>query len=279
MRRSVFECPISSSLSLRVVPGFKDNYFYILIHKTSLKAAFIDPGDSAPLIHAVETTGLQPEYIFLTHHHSDHTGGVETLLEEWDGIELVCSPWLQSKPQWKAKQLTRLNPGEVFNLWSHVVQAIDVRGHTLDHIAFLLKEDSEHSGADLFVGDALFGAGCGGLFEGTRPQMLDALRALRALPDTVRLWCAHEYTVKNLRVAALLQEDNPLQRERLNRLEELLKQEALEPHECVTLPLILKEEKETNPFLRWDAPTLQKAIDTHDDLATFSYVRSFRDRF
>jgi len=80
-------------------------------------------------------------------------------------------------------------------------------------------------------------------------------------------------------VARLLQENNPLQQARLAELEDRLAEEALEPHEWVTLPLSLEEEKATNPFLRWDVATLQKAIDTHDDLDTFSYVRSFRDRF
>ncbi|MEN9529979.1 MAG: hypothetical protein RI932_1852 [Pseudomonadota bacterium] len=279
MRRSAFVSQLSATLALHVVPAFKDNYLYILVDKETARAAFIDPGDAAPLIEIVEAFGLQPEFILLTHHHSDHTGGVQALLERWANIELVCSPWLREKQQWQAKRLNRLSPGGAFHLWSNEVQAIDVRGHTLDHIAYLVRGTREEQGSDVFVGDALFGAGCGGLFEGTHPQMLDALKELRRLPDAVRIWCAHEYTVKNLRVAALLQEDNPTQRERLEHLEAILKQEALEPHECVTVPLNLGEEKTTNPFLRWDTPTLQKAIDTSDDLATFSYVRAFRDRF
>ncbi|MBM3382124.1 MAG: hydroxyacylglutathione hydrolase [Betaproteobacteria bacterium] len=279
MRRAAFIFPISDSLAVHVVPAFKDNYLYILVEKGSSKAAFIDPGDAEPLVHTIETYGLKPEFIFLTHHHRDHSGGVQTLLERWNKTELVCSPWLEVKPEWKPARLTRLTPGAHFPLWSRAIQAIDVRGHTLDHIAFLLKDSPRAQGSDVFVGDSLFGAGCGGLFEGTHPQMLEALKALRALPDAVRAWCAHEYTIKNLRVARLLQENNPLQQARLAELEDRLAEEALEPHEWVTLPLSLEEEKATNPFLRWDVATLQKAIDTHDDLDTFSYVRSFRDRF
>ncbi len=46
----------------------------------------------------------------------------------------------------------------------------------------------------LFCGDTLFGAGCGGLFEGTPAQMSASLARIAALPETTRIYCAHEYT-------------------------------------------------------------------------------------
>src|SRR5690606_39866991 len=71
-----------------------------------------------------------------------------------------------------------------------------VPGHTRGHIAYI----GEHVG---FVGDTLFGAGCGRLFEGTPAQMNHSLNVkLSAISDTIALYFAHEYTAANLRFAS-----------------------------------------------------------------------------
>ena len=72
---------------------------------------------------------------------------------------------------------------------------MDVPGHTRGHIAY-------HGHGALFCGDTLFSAGCGRLFEGTPAQMLDSLDRIAALPDSTNVYCAHEYTLSNLRFAA-----------------------------------------------------------------------------
>jgi hydroxyacylglutathione hydrolase len=132
---------------------------------------------------------------------------------------------------------------------------------------------------DVFVGDSVFGAGCGGLFEGTHEQMLGGLGRIKSLNDETKLWCAHEYTIKNLRVARLLNEDNPNQIQRLLNLEAQLQSFKVEPHQIVTLPLTVGEERATNPFFRCDTAELQKTVDTSDELATFKKIRAFRDQF
>ena len=53
----------------------------------------------------------------------------------------------------------------------------------------------------IFCGDTLFSAGCGRLFEGTSKQMYHSL-AKPALPKDTKIYCAHEYTLDNLRFAA-----------------------------------------------------------------------------
>lgn len=282
-RRRLFSTELQNDLHLHVIPGFQDNYFYVLEKRSTKECAVVDPGDFAPVHSFISGSGLILKSILLTHHHRDHTGGVEFLVKSSANPPVIfCSEWINIRDSWSPASIERVTPSAKPNesVLGFPLRVLDVRGHTLDHIAFVISDNGDDAVVrDVFVGDALFGAGCGGLFEGTHEQMLSALKNLRQLPGHVRAWCAHEYTVKNLRVAIQLQENNRSQFNRLERLESELVAEALQPHELITIPLEMAEEFATNPFLRWDQPDLQKAIDTVGDLATFTYVRKFRDRF
>jgi len=283
MSRRALTCfKLQNDLELHVIPGFEDNYFYLLENTSLKQCAAIDPGNAEPVLALIEKRQLELTHILITHHHRDHTGGVAILAARHPAATVVCSEWLKIPPTWSALSIERLNTKDtqVLSVLGAPVQALDVRGHTLDHIAFVILEN--HSSGrvlDVFVGDALFGAGCGGLFEGTYEQMFAALNRLRELPANTRLWCAHEYTLKNLRVAAVLGENNPQQHKRLSELEQAVAQAAVREHEWMTIPLKIAEEIATNPFLRWDQPSLQKAIDIQGSLETFTHVRKFRDQF
>ena len=74
------------------------------------------------------------------------------------------------------------------------MRVLEVPGHTLDHIVFV-------SNIGLFCGDTLFSAGCGRLFEGTPEQMYTSLSKLKRLPETLPVYCTHEYTMANLAFA------------------------------------------------------------------------------
>ena len=75
-------------------------------------------------------------------------------------------------------------------------KVLEVPGHTRGHVA-LWTEDGEA----VFSGDTLFAIGCGRMFEGTAPQMLNSLKRLAALPPSTRVYCGHEYTQNNARVS------------------------------------------------------------------------------
>src|SRR5690606_26766361 len=119
--------------------------------------------------------------------------------------------------------------------------------HTLDHIA--LFTDVEISGRPaLYRGDTLYVIGCGRLFEGTPSRMMDSLRSLRELPGNTAVYGAHEYTFAHRPFARSgLPDDRKL--ETFERQWEE-KGQAGEP----TVPSILEDETQLNPFLRWDDP-------------------------
>lgn len=280
MLRAQTQFKFQDTLILHVLPGFQDNYFYVIENPALGCAAAIDPGSAREVEQCLRTRRLTLTHLLLTHHHRDHTGGVSELLQQRSHVHVLCSPWMDLTALLPSETLVnRVEANETTTLWDCHIRGVDVRGHTLDHMAFSLHKKETPENLDVFVGDSLFGAGCGGLFEGTFPQMLQALRNLRSLPASARLWCAHEYTLKNLRVALRLGEPNQDLAQRIENLELKVKNKGVEPHQWMTIPLLLEEEIRTNPFLRWDSPTLQKAIDTQDDLATFTHVRRFRDRF
>jgi hydroxyacylglutathione hydrolase len=148
-----------------------------------------------------------------------------------------------------------------------------VPGHTKAHIAYYFPPSNPGETGELFCGDTLFAGGCGRLFEGTPAQMLASLGQLRNLPDNTRVWCAHEYTLKNLQFAISVDGDNPDLQQRWGEVKEA--RSRSQP----TIPSSIGLEKSTNPFLRWDFPNLQSATNTRDPVQTFARLRGMKDRF
>jgi hydroxyacylglutathione hydrolase len=123
---------------------------------------------------------------------------------------------------------------------------MDVPGHTAGHIAYV-------GHGLLFCGDVLFTGGSGRLFEGTPEQMHDALRRIRDLPGDTQVFCAHEYTEANLRFARIAEPDNAALSQRQQETT------ALRAQGRPTVPAPLWLEKTTNPFLRFDQPSIIRA--------------------
>ena len=96
----------------------------------------------------------------------------------------------------------------------------------------------------LFCGDTLFAAGCGRLFEGTPAQMHDSLSKFMRLPDTTQVYCAHEYTLANLRFAKAAEPANRAVVEWETRAQDLRKQDL------PTVPSTIGLERAANPFVR-----------------------------
>ncbi|MGH8746422.1 MAG: hydroxyacylglutathione hydrolase, partial [Burkholderiales bacterium] len=224
---------------LEIVPvkAFKDNYIWTL--RQGKRAAVVDPGEARPVIDYLTREKLELVAILATHHHADHVGGIPGLLER--SRVPVYGP--RGEP---IDTLTRaVGEGDTVTIPELGLSfaVLDIPGHTRAHIAYY--------GADcLFCGDTLFACGCGRLFEGTAQQMYASLEKLRALPDSTRVYCGHEYTLANIGFARSVEPDNAALGAREARDRKL--REAGKP----TLPTTLGEEKATNPFLRCLEPAV-----------------------
>ncbi len=259
---------VNSSLSVLAIPAFADNYLW-LIHDGS-HAAIVDPGDAAPVLAVLEAQRLSLAAILLTHHHADHVGGVPDLLARYPAPVFV--PRTEAIPG----ITTALGEGDIavipeLNL---KLAVLDVPGHTSGHIAYVAAAQGW-----LFCGDTMFAGGCGRLFEGTPAQMASSLGKLAALPEATQVFCAHEYTLANLRFACEVEPGNPA------LIARVAAEQDKRAHGIPTIPSSIAIEKATNPFLRYREPAiLDRLISagrlaSREPIAAFAALREWKNSY
>ena len=267
----VFKKANRAMIQIDALPAFSDNYIWLLQDNASKRCAVVDPGDARPVLAWLERNpGWQLSDILVTHHHADHTGGVAELKSITQAR--VYGPGNENIP---ARDVALSDGDEVTALGlTFTVHA--VAGHTLGHIAFY-HEDAQRP--LLFSGDTLFAAGCGRLFEGTPQQMHASLSRLAALPGNTQVYCAHEYTLSNLRFAVAVEPENQDVRARFEDVTRLREQNR------ISLPSSIELEHRTNPFLRVSQRSVkQKAdertgTDNSSPAAVFAALRAWKDTF
>ena len=263
--------PAPTELAVLTVPAFKDNYLWI-IHD-GVHAAVVDPGDAEPILAALQENGLTLTAILLTHHHADHIGGVTRLLE------LSNVPVFGPRNEAIAAVNRPLGEGDRVQVPGLALElaVLDVPGHTNGHIAYV-RDDGKARW--LFCGDTLFGGGCGRLFEGTPAQMAASLAKLAALPDDTLVYCAHEYTLSNLRFAEALEPENRALQMRVAH------DSQLRGTHLPTIPSTIGIEKATNPFLRTGEPAIVDSLVVAgrvdpgaDPVTVFAALRAWKNVF
>lgn len=241
-----------------------ENYIWILYEAD--KAWVVDPGESIQVIDFLKQNNLNLQAILITHTHFDHINGVPGLKEAFPEA-VVYGP---AKDQHQIIQ-TGLSEGDVMALTTNFsLTVLDTPGHTANHISFYNEQA-------LFCGDTLFTAGCGLVLGGTVEEFSHSIIKIRDLPDSTPFYCAHEYTADNLKFALLVEPDN-------EQLQQRAKQPLFDYPQIHKGPLsTLGEEKNTNPFLRFDNPTikaeLMKRGATDSPTSLFKTLRGWKDQF
>lgn len=251
------------------LPVLSDNYIFLLLDPEKRQAAVVDPAVAAPVLERLRSLQFQLVTIFNTHHHHDHVGGNQELLQHFPAT--VVYGGAEDRGRIPGQQVF-LHPGDRVNFAQRTAEVLFVPGHTRAHIAYYFPPVN-HSSGELFCGDTLFAGGCGRLFEGTPAQMVNSLNQLRQLPDNTRVWCAHEYTLKNLQFARTIEPENIELQTRLAQVD--LARQHFQP----TVPSELGLEKRTNPFLRWDVPQVQQSVKGQDGIQTFTRLRGRKDQY
>lgn len=256
----------NTAITILGVPALDDNYVWIITQGDT--TVVIDPGESAPVIEWLKAQQRQLTAILITHPHHDHIGGVQGLLDTYPA-SVVYAHQKATLPF----VFLPLSIDDTMRIEQLAVSVLDLSGHTPDQIGYYLS-----SAQALFCGDALFAGGCGRLFNGgTAAQMTASLARIRALPEQTNIYCAHEYTLANLRFAHMSEPDNQATRERLARVIALRKQGL------ATVPSVLVDELATNPFLRTETQPLHQAIDhwshrlTTTPVERFAQLRAWKD--
>jgi hydroxyacylglutathione hydrolase len=254
-------------ISIELLPVLDDNVIYaVAVDATDGandddSAFVVDPATADAVLSWLQQPGprgrpRQLEAVLCTHHHADHTGA-NLALREATGCRIIG-------PAHDLERIAGATEGAVVGATVDVcglaLRVLDVRAHTRGHVAFAMDdlvdvvirhghrglravEPSLAGRPALFVGDSLFGAGCGRLFEGTGKDLHAALSTLAAQAPDSLVCCAHEYTRSNLVFAAAVRPDVAAIAERISAFDD----------DCgpsrQSIPSTLGLELATNPFL------------------------------
>jgi len=243
-----------------------DNYGVLLHDSESGATASIDAPDAAPIEAALKATGWKLTDILVTHHHHDHTGGIQALKAKYKCR--VVAPVAKGATIPAVDETVR--EGDKVSVGKLSANVIETPGHTLDHIAYWFHADKL-----AFVGDTLFSIGCGRVIEGTPEMMWKSLKKLRDLPNDTEIYCGHEYTLANIRFARTIEPDNPVLAARDAQAQQQIAQG--EP----TIPVTIGDEKLANPFLRVDLPEVrgQVGMDGEPAEKVFAEIRARKNKF
>ncbi len=249
--------------------AFSDNYIWIM--ESEGKIAIVDPGDATPIHEYIKKTGYKLTDVLITHHHWDHTGGLEEVVAEYN-----CSVYGPSGGHIKGIS-NPLHDNENFNiLGHHEFKAFSAPGHTNDQLSYFCDMTDKPI---LFSGDTLFFAGCGRLFEGTPEDMLFSMDRYKELPSNTLVYCGHEYTETNLKFAKAVEPHN---KDILIAINEVNKIRSMNKP---SLPSLIDTELKINPFMRCREISVIKAAEKYskrklsNTAEVLGEIRNWKDNF
>jgi hydroxyacylglutathione hydrolase len=239
-------------MNIEIIKCLKDNYSYLIIDEKTKSACVVDPSEAKPIINYIEKNKIYLKFILNTHHHYDHVGGNKDLKKKYNAKVIgfegdkdripevdIC---LKDRETWKNKNFE--------------FKIFHIPGHTSGHICFNFFKEKL-----LFTGDTLFSLGCGRIFEGTYEQMFNSLELIKSFSLETKIYCGHEYTLKNSDFCSIHDKENSKLNEKILLIKEKLYKGL------PTIPSTLKEELETNIFLRCNS------------IENFSKLRDLKDNF
>ena len=248
------------------IPVLSDNYTYLIIDRKSKVSCCVDPSVFEDVQKVLEDRNIRLDFILNTHHHSDHVGG-NIELKRKHNCKIIGNFFDQDRiPGIDIK----LKENDTFKIGDSSFTVIETSGHTLGHICFYFKEQKI-----LFSGDTVFSLGCGRLFEGTHEQMTSSILKIRSLPKETKVYCGHEYTESNAKFAEYLNPNDSLLKQKICEI----KRKRIKS--IPTIPFLLGDELELNPFFRFDDKEYLESINLKNTsmVENFKKIRIMKDNF
>ena len=239
-------------MKIEIIKCLHDNYAYILIDETNSLSIVIDPSESKPIIDYVEKNKLSLKFILNTHHHFDHVGGNKELKKKYNSKVIGFEGDKNRIPE---IDIT-LSDKEIWRNNNFEAKIYHIPGHTSGHICYHFFKQNI-----LFTGDTLFSLGCGRIFEGTYEEMFTSLQLIKSFPLHTKIYCGHEYTLKNSDFCINYDKENSALRDKIKLIKKKI------DNGLPSIPSTIKEELECNIFLK------------SKDLRSFSKLRDLKDKF
>jgi hydroxyacylglutathione hydrolase len=239
-------------MKIQIIPCLKDNFSYLIIDEKKNIACVIDPSESGPIIEFLEKKEINLNFILNTHHHYDHVGGNEELKKKYNSIVVGFKNDKKRIPGIDCF----VEHNQIWKEENFEAKILYIPGHTLGHISFYFYNEKL-----IFTGDTLFSLGCGKIFEGTNSQMFNSLEELKKLPPDTKIYCGHEYTLKNSEFCLKYDPNNEKLKKKILDINKKLN------NNLPTIPSTIRDELECNIFLK------------AKDLKTFSKLRELKDNF
>ena len=253
-------------MDIDIIPCLKDNYSYLIKDNLTNIVAIIDPSEFSTCDNVIDKKYKKLDFILNTHHHFDHVGGNTELKKKYGSRVLGFE---NDKKRIPAIDIL-LKDSQEFKIGSLNFKTIFIPGHTSGHIAFYFEKEKV-----VFTGDTLFSLGCGRVFEGTYQQMFDSLNKIKSLPEDTKIYCGHEYTKSNLEFCLKFNPNNDHLRNKEKAIEAKVKNKK------PTIPSTIRDEIQTNIFLRYDDLDVKNALNLKNasDLEIFTKLRDLKDNF
>ena len=239
-------------MRIEIIPCLQDNYSYLIIDESNNSACIVDPSEAEPIINFLKNKNIKLKYILNTHHHYDHIGGNQELKKKYGSVVVGFKGDSKRIPEIDIL----LEDNQIWKAENFEAKIMHIPGHTSGHICFYFEKEKI-----IFTGDTLFSLGCGRIFEGTYEQMFASLNKLKKLPIDTKIYCGHEYTLKNSMFCKKYEENNKNLKKKIIEIEHKLK------NNLPTIPSTIGEELACNIFLR------------AKNLEDFSKLRDLKDNF
>ena len=252
------------TISVEIINQLNDNYSYLISSNDNNSGIIIDPAESNKILDVLKKKKLNLNYIFITHHHSDHTSGAAGLVKAYPEVKIFSPSKLNSI------SVNLISDGNKITTNLNEFEVIHAPGHTLDHIILCDQKNNL-----IFVGDVLFRLGCGRVFEGTLEQMHNSLTKLLNLSDKMLVYCGHEYTLNNIKfLEHIFKKNKILESAKKNIISDLSLNKR-------SIPFYLGDEKKYNPFLNQNCEMALelRSENNYSDFEFFRYLREKKDSF
>jgi hydroxyacylglutathione hydrolase len=187
---------LTESLSVLTLPCRSDNYTYLILSPGKDEAVLVDCADHKKTLDVLESLKLNLTSVLLTHHHFDHVDGLDVIFEHFPSAKFYCTKRDQERKVFKT-QGEWVKEGDQIQIFDESAEVVFTPGHTTSHVSYYLKKSNA-----LFCGDLIFSLGCGRVFEPYEQVYEDFFKSIekvkRLTNDKTQIFCAHEYTKKNL---------------------------------------------------------------------------------